>query len=311
MIVQYPYRAVIRGEEHIVQGWRGRKLLTNKGSYLVGHLYGEWRIQDCRLLEVALIQPGPEGGWLLNGQPLASLSSLAGGLRLDGIPYDETLRVYKDRICAVAWIQAARPLNVTKSLDSVLKSWKRASLPAANSAERPRLLRENEWSELAGSLSRIAFDATFFKEWRMIWLTEFRATGHARPITPEEKKLARLSQELAQEKERRRKAEAAASDTLQEALSKWMKFDPPGMSPATKARIEKAVKIYVTDPDKRSLAKIAAEFKVTRKTVSVWFKTFEKETGYRVVRHVQHVSVRAQFEAASSETEDDDAEEWQ
>ncbi len=73
-----------------------------------------------------------------------------------------------------------------------------------------------------------------------------------------------------------------------------MRFDPPRMSADTKARIEKAVKLYITNPEKRSLKKIADEFGVSRKTVSVWFKQFTAETGYPVVTHRHHISVREQ-----------------
>ena len=97
------------------------------------------------------------------------------------------------------------------------------------------------------------------------------------------------------------KAQVAASLTLQEALAKWMRFDPPRMAANTKARIEKAVKLYITDPDKRSLTGIAAEFKVSRKTVSTWFTQFTKETGFAVVRHVGHESVKNHLRAKAEQ----------
>jgi len=71
MSVKFPYRAVICGEEHIVRGWRGRKLITDKGSFFVGHIYGDWQIQTARIFEVALIQSDGNGGWLLNGKALS------------------------------------------------------------------------------------------------------------------------------------------------------------------------------------------------------------------------------------------------
>ena len=93
-------------------------------------------------------------------------------------------------------------------------------------------------------------------------------------------------------KEKLARAEDASALTLKEALGKWMRFDPPGMGASTRAHIEKAVQLYITDPNKRSLSKIAAEFHVSRTTVSKWFNTFTKETGYAVANHRRNESVR-------------------
>ncbi|MGH7980214.1 MAG: hypothetical protein ACREE6_12640, partial [Limisphaerales bacterium] len=101
----------------------------------------------------------------------------------------------------------------------------------------------------------------------------------------------RTAAELEQTKAKLRKAEAAANITWKEALSKWMRFEPAGMKADTRARIEKAVKMYLTDPDKHSLAKIAAEFCVSRTTVSGWFAKFTTETGFRVVTFERHETV--------------------
>lgn len=97
--------------------------------------------------------------------------------------------------------------------------------------------------------------------------------------------------ELHLTKDRLSKAKDAAQLTLEEALKKWLRFQPKNMGTNTAARIEKAVKMYTTDPNMRSEAKIAKEFSVTKKTVSVWFKRFEDETGFSVVRHRRHESV--------------------
>jgi hypothetical protein len=38
MSVNYPYRAVICGEEYIVKGWRNGNLLTDKGEFIFRRL---------------------------------------------------------------------------------------------------------------------------------------------------------------------------------------------------------------------------------------------------------------------------------
>ena len=106
-------------------------------------------------------------------------------------------------------------------------------------------------------------------------------------------------------------ARVVAELTLKETLQKWMRFDPPNMRTETKAKVEKAVKMYMTEPKKHSEAAIAQEFSVNRKTVSIWFKMFFKETGFRVVTHRRHESVRAHIQAeegsANAPEEDDES----
>jgi biotin operon repressor len=97
------------------------------------------------------------------------------------------------------------------------------------------------------------------------------------------------------------KANALASLNLKEALAKWYQFDPPAMKTDTKARIEKAAKMYLTDNQKQSLAKIAKEFGVSRKTVSKWFTSFAEYTGFKVVSHQSHESVADHLKAESSQ----------
>jgi hypothetical protein len=89
-------------------------------------------------------------------------------------------------------------------------------------------------------------------------------------------------------------AQDAAGLTLKEALSKFMRFAPEGMKPDTQARIAKAVQSYIIDPEKHSLKAVAKEFGITKKTVSLWFSRFSEETGFKVVNHVRHESVRSQ-----------------
>ena len=103
---------------------------------------------------------------------------------------------------------------------------------------------------------------------------------------------------LRQTQEKLDKAEQAASLTIEEAVKKWYNFNPPGMKAGTKALIEKAVRIYMTDPSKCSLTKIGEEFGVSRQRVSQWFKMFTSETGFPVVRHRKPESVASQMQTA-------------
>jgi AraC-like DNA-binding protein len=308
MSVHHPYRAVICGKPHIIHGWQGQKLLTDKGSFSVQHIYGgNWQTENSRLFEVAMIQADGSGGWLVNEKPLSFIEKLSMGLRLQKIPDDENLRVYKDRICAVAWVETnGKTQNVTKLLDDIIKSWEKSSLPVVKSDEEPSFAKM--YSELIQSLLEINRFKQQFATWsNPFWLTEFRPIGKKIAISPEQKKLAKAAAELQETKAKLLKAEAAAGDNLEEALSKWFRFDPPGMSVDTKARIEKAVKLYVTDREKTgSLSKIAAQFEVSRKTVSLWFKKFREETGFQVVRHYRHESVRDHLQTGSQLGEEEE-----
>jgi hypothetical protein len=126
---QIPYRAVICGEEYRVEGWRGRELITDKGSFFVRPIYGDWQIQTQRILEVATIQSDGKGGWLVNGKDLSSILSLPMGARLADIPNDENLRVFKKTICAVAWLQTQNSDKLTELLDLILRFWKLTPKP--------------------------------------------------------------------------------------------------------------------------------------------------------------------------------------
>lgn len=132
-----------------------------------------------------------------------------------------------------------------------------------------------------------------------------------RDMIPEERLLLSHDEKLT-EKEREQKQEAEeqarfkliqenaalrikAGLTLKEALAEFMKFDLPGVSTGTRARIKEAVMLY-SRPEFHSLSKVAREFKVTPKTVSTWLKTFTDQTGFPVVQFEKHQSVRAQAE---------------
>jgi hypothetical protein len=288
-----------------VKGWRGRKLITDKGIFYVGHIYGDWQIQPHRLFEVALLESDGKGGWLVNGKVLSSINSLPMGTRLSDIPSNETLRVYKNKIRAVAWLdKTGNSENVTELLDEVINFWHATSVPPIKSDEEPSFAKI--LGQLSYSLHMLSKCKELLVAWsKPVWLTEFRYAAQKIPISPQQKQLANAVTELNATKEQLRKSQTAANDNLKEALSKWMRFDPPGMSADTKARIEKAVKLYVTEPEMRSLKKIAAEFSVSRKTVSLWLKQFTAETGYPVVTHHRHISVKEQTQTDKEPDEAD------
>jgi len=178
--IQYPYRAVMCGEEHIVQGWRGGNLLTDKGEFVFRRLHGkqvesEWTgaipggvpsdypIQSTTLLEVATLQSDGNGGWLLNGHNFGSLQFLPAGCRLNGITSSEVLRVHKGEIHAVAWVQAISTGSITLQLDTVLADWKAAR----------QLGKANPTFAMPDSLS-----VSLFCGWsKPIWLTEFHGAN--------------------------------------------------------------------------------------------------------------------------------------
>jgi hypothetical protein len=196
MSVKFPYRAVICGEEHIVKGWRGRKLITDKGSFFVGHIYGDWQIQTVRLLEVGLIQSDGNGGWLINGKAFSLLNPLPMGTRLSDIPSDENLRVYKNIIHAVAWFdKTGNSAKVTELLDEIIRFWHTASLPPIESDEEPSL------AKVLGHFSHSLLIITKFRElfaaWsKPVWLAEFRHAAQKIPISPQQKQLASVANEL-------------------------------------------------------------------------------------------------------------------
>jgi len=299
-----------------VTGWRGNKLITNKGNFLVHHIYGNWAIQEFRIFEIVTIQSDNNGSWRLNGIPYSKLEKIKLGMRFSNIITDENLRARKGNICAAAWLDTSHKWTRTVELvDAILNFWKVASSPVVEK-KKISALDEQELSflkifgEVAGTfsaeMSAIQTYSQLFPTWsKPIWLTEFRPANQEKLITASEKILARTTAELQQTKEQLHKAEVAAHDTWKEATAKWMRFDLPGMSADTQARISKAVQMYSTDPELQSFRKIAKEFKVTPKTVSVWFETFRKETGIPVVRRRRHISVKAQLQTESASQGED------
>jgi hypothetical protein len=168
MSVQYPYRAVICGEEYIVKGWRGGNLLTNKGEFVFGLLHGDDSIYSTRLVEVALVQSDENGEWLLNGHNLRMLQFLPEGNRLSDITSDEDLRVYKGEIRAAAWVQTNSAWNITQLLDSILTFWKTAS--------QPEKVKEmfSPYQQIGVGLGNAISSFTLFKDWgKPIWLAKF------------------------------------------------------------------------------------------------------------------------------------------
>ncbi len=109
-------------------------------------------------------------------------------------------------------------------------------------------------------------------------------------LASKEYEVEKQCQRAEAERDRADKASVTAAATLKEALAKWLNFNPPGMRPITKAKITRAVHLYATTM--RSESKIAAEFGLSRKQVSKWFKLFTEATGFPVVTHRRHQSVR-------------------
>ena len=178
--VPYPYRTVILGEEHIVKAWQEGNLLTDKGEFIFQRLQGkqvdsEWAgvfpggvpssypIQSMKLLEVATIQPDGNGGWYLNGQHFAKLQFLPASIRLNGVANSEVLRVYKDEIRAVAWVQAVSCGSLTLQLDTVLSDWKLAR--QCNKANLNDVLPDSFYRNLFAGWSK------------PVWLTEFHGVN--------------------------------------------------------------------------------------------------------------------------------------
>jgi len=314
MSIKYPYIAVICGEEHSIKGWNGNKLITTKGKYTLKHIYGGWRIQDFRIFEIVTIQPNNNGDWLLNGIPYSKLEKIMPGIRFASVKTDETLRARQENVCAVAWLdKTGKGERVVEMVDEILKFWQTAGLPEVEKESRFAHLEPTktrlvgEFLEAVGEvLSQGAKFQRLFPAWsKPIWLTDFRPSNWQRLPTATEKQLAQATTQLDEKTTLLLKAQEAAGYNLQEAISKWMKFDPKGMSAERKAKIESAVRMYMTDREKHSLAKIAAEFKVSRKSVSEWFSIFTKETGFKVVKYNRHVSVQDQFQTESDSPEEE------
>lgn len=195
MSVKYPYRAIICGEEHIVNGWRGENLLTDKGQFIFRRLQGEqvdseWQgevnrmpamipIQTQTLLEVARIRSDEHGGWLLNGRALSPLQNLPAGFRLNALANSEVLRVYKGEINAVVWVRAISTGNTALQLDTVLADWKRALLYC-------QAYQTSAPSEIS-SLNVLMSGLNLFAGWsKPIWLTGFHQVGSVKNVRTDE-----------------------------------------------------------------------------------------------------------------------------
>lgn len=169
--IKYPYRAVILGEEHIVKGWSGENLFTDRGQFVFRPFAKNGRSNwppECRLLEVATVQPAGMGEWLLNGHRLSVLQFRSSGKRLLGVTQDEDLRIYKQEIRAVAWYLAVSGGSQTAELDIVLDDWRRAE---AKEAIKP---------DAGQILSRL--NSLFFMGWSPpIWLTGLESVP-AQPV---------------------------------------------------------------------------------------------------------------------------------
>jgi hypothetical protein len=184
MNVQYPNRAVICGEEHIVKGWRSGNLITDKGEFVFSLLHGDNSIYSARLLEIATLQRDRNGEWLLNGHNLNNLQFfLPGGNRFYDITGDEDLRVYKGEIHAVAWVQTDGEGNITDLLDSILYFWKTAARDIKNAAYVYSIKEDTKASAIAKLVSSLAVGLSSFgksaQRSNPIWLTKFH------PVTQE------------------------------------------------------------------------------------------------------------------------------
>jgi hypothetical protein len=173
-----PYRAVICGEEHIIEGWHGGNLVTDKDEFVFSR-HDNYSVPSDRLLEVALLQLDQNGEWLLNGHNLRSLQSmtfLPASSRLHEITRGEVLRVHKREIHAVAWVQTKSEVSVTNLLDTISNFWKMVSQPAKENAN------VSVWQEiglhLGASLSYMGIMAGLSEP---IWLKEFYPIGAKNP----------------------------------------------------------------------------------------------------------------------------------
>ncbi|HTX21606.1 MAG TPA: hypothetical protein VMD27_07100 [Candidatus Aquilonibacter sp.] len=183
VIVQYPYRAVICGEEHIVKGWRSGNLITDKSEFVFSLLHGDDSIYSTRLLEVATLQRDRNGEWLLNGHNLNALQFfLPGGNRFYDITNDEDMRVYKDEIRAVAWIQTDGEGNITDLLDTILYFWKTAARDIKNAAYVYSIKEDTKASAIVKLVSRLAVGLSSLGKSPLrsnpIWLTKFHSVAN-------------------------------------------------------------------------------------------------------------------------------------
>jgi hypothetical protein len=189
------------------------------------------------------------------------------GQKFAYIKTDENLRARKEIICAVAWVDYTGKWNkVVELVDALLEFWKVAPLPVVE--RKPRYILDGQELSVWGILAEATAEVgtvfrhmqkyqELFPAWsKPIWLTEFRRSNQPKQITAKDKQLAQVTIELQETKLQLNQAQESAGYNLQEALSKWFKFTPKGMSADRKSKIESAVRMYMTDDEKHSLAKI-------------------------------------------------------
>ncbi len=265
MSVRFPYRAVIFGEEHIVKGWQGRTLLTDKGGFFVQQLDGDFQIQAARLLEVAWLQPGESRQWLLNRRNLHALQLMPLGKRLESITCDEDLRTQKGKICAVAWFHLLNKStsSITELLDKILTFWEIASEldPESISDGGTRIVKLWRKSTLDLDYHRI------FVGWsKPVWLTEFRPAGQNIPILPAEKRLAKTDAELQETK-------AQPTNALVETVKTTKHKATKTRQPKPVARVKNIVAPTKSPPEFFTKIENAADYiGVVPRTILNWKK---------------------------------------
>jgi hypothetical protein len=237
--IKYPYRAVICGKEHIVKGWSGGNLLTDKGEFAFHPLSengaSSWP-PECRLLEVATIQPAGVTEWLLNGHRLSLMQFRSSGKRLISITQDEGLRIHKREICAVAWYLAVSAGSQTAELDVVLDDWQKADEAEAIAADAGQLL------------SRL--NSLLFIGWsKPIWLTRFY------PVAGNDSWFAGLSEKLHASESSPATAPDSVADMLKKGINPWLVgLENISLQPANpvieaaKPAKKKAAKVHRSNP---------------------------------------------------------------
>lgn len=161
-----------------MKDWRSGNLTTDKGEFVFSLLHGDDSIFSTRLLEIATLQRDRNGEWLLNGHNLGSIQFfLPGGKRFYEITNDEDMRVYKDEIHAVAWIQTDGDGNITDLLDTILFFWKTAARDIKNAAYVYSIKENTKASAIAKFVGSLAVGLPSFgksaQRSNPIWLTKF------------------------------------------------------------------------------------------------------------------------------------------
>jgi hypothetical protein len=157
MIMRYPYRAIICGEEDFVEGWRNGNLVTRRGEFIVRQLYRESPIESARIMEVANLQLDQKGEWLVNGRKLPLSESGRGGVRFAALDDDEDVRVHKEKIRGVVWVHTTESGNITAQLDRARDFWKSSVKPASGFLNETHAM----WIELVHNVNAGHFDAAW------------------------------------------------------------------------------------------------------------------------------------------------------